>query len=490
MADAPPLSDDELEDDMPSVQTMYELHDDEARNTRSMQDAPCLIIFYAVMSVVVYIIALSFTYGEPTALPSVVEHELNDAMTTEMAMLRHDNVYIFSAFMLSMLLVLLWFQIVRRASFFLVYGMVAASVLLSTLLGLYLYRLSRTFASTELLIIAVGCWLGAVLICGVGYTMRSKLEFTIKIMHEAGKQISALPEVYGVGLVFLILFILLFAIWVTSMIYLFSVPTESYVVLNASGTIGYVFDSAYRNFFWILFFGGLWLFAVLEFAEQYIIASLVFQRLELAAKLRIRSSPILRRAVYEALTTSFGSLALGSFLTAITWFFGLLGRWDFFTHRIAWRQYFVLRVIGDIIGFLLEWISEFAVINVALTGQSFLRATREVANMLKTEFSQFVVTNLIVSYILLLGKLAGTAFVALVTIWLIEYRHYHVGVVSLLVTLVGAFLLFNLASKIYIVCVNTLLIYTIRDLATNKATGAFKSPESLRTILLVESINQ
>jgi len=338
--------------------------------------------------------------------------------------------------------------------------------------------------------IAIICFVGTGVLLLTCYFMKSKLDFTIEVMTESGLILSKIPELYFVGLVFGTLYLIIVAVLVSSLIYLFSIPDASVLMYDSdeSAILNYIFNGSYRNFFWILFLGGLWLISVLGFVEQYIIASVVYRRLELDYGIRKQNKHVLRQAVIESLTKSFGSLAFGSFLVAVAWFLGIFSRFEFLKGRIPWRNYLVTRVLFDVFTFILEWISEYAVIYVALTGKSFLQSTRDVVTLLKEQISQTIVTGLVVNFVLLVGKLACTILVTFLVIVIIDLKHSHISATTLFALATITYLLLNLLSKIYTVSCSTLLIYTLTDIVKHKEDKEFKSPEKLRNIILINKL--
>jgi hypothetical protein len=474
--------------------TLHELQTNERHKNRPVRDIPCFVLFYLALSLVSYAICIAYTYGEPSSLPmlefSTIDINVMDFTTSEIAMLKHDALYLFIGLLITILLAVGWFELLKRVSFYIVYGLVALCTLLLLSMGLYLYFASHRYLRMELQGIAVLCFVGTGALLLAGYFMKRKLDFTIEVMTEAGAILSKMPELYAVGLTIGAIYFGIIAIMISSLIYLFSIPSASILMFNSEESVfmNYIFDGSYRHFFWIMLFGGLWLISVIGFIEQYIIASVVYRRMELVHGLRTKDNHVLRRAVMESLTKSFGSLAFGSFLVAVAWFLGIFSRFEFIKGKIPWRNYFITRVLFDVFTFILEWISEYAIIYVALTGQSFLQSTKEVVTLLKEEISQTIVTGLIVNFVLMIGKLTCTILVTFLVIGLIDLKHSHISTVTLLTLATITYLLFNLLSKIYTVACSTILIYTLTDIIKNKDSKEFKSPEKLRNIILINKL--
>lgn len=474
--------------------TLHELQTNDRHKHRPVRDIPCLVLFYLVLSLVSYAVCVAYTYGDPSTLPipemSTADINIMDFATSEIALLKHDVAYLFVGLLLAIFLAIGWFELLKRVSFYVVYGLVALCTILLLTMGLYLYFSSQRYLRTELQGIAILCFIGTAALLLAGYFMKRKLDFTIEVMTEAGTILSKIPELYGVGLVFGVIYLGIIAILISSLIFLFSVPRASVLMFNSeeSAFMNYIFDGSYRHYFWLILFGGLWLISVLGFIEQYIIASVVYRRLELEHGLRKQNKHVLRRAVIESVSKSFGSLAFGSLLVAVAWFLGIFSRFEFIKGKIPWRNYMITRIFFDVFTFILEWISEYAIIYVALTGQSFLQSTKEVVTLLKEEISQTIVTGLIVNFVLTIGKIACTILVTFLVIGLIDIQHAHISTATLFAVAIVTYLLLNLLSKIYTVACSTILIYTLTDIVKNKETKEFKSPEKLRNIILINKL--
>lgn len=478
------------------VVTLHELRSDEKRQKRTARDLPCFILFYVVLALMSYTMSIAFTYGMPSVLPipeaSYIADEVGDVAAMEIGILKHDSRYIFAALMGAILLTIAWFEMVKRISFYIVYGMAGLCELLLVLFGAYLFQVSHRYGNNELLLVALISWLVAVALCVLGYALKSKVDFTIEVMSEAGKLLANVPEIYGVALVALAVYFAFAGLWIASMVYLFSVPNTAILLYDSDDSVmflNYIFNGTYRNFFWIMLFGGLWVLSVFGFVEQYIVSSVVYQHMELTGGMRKRNGNVLARASFEAFTYSFGSLAFGSLLTGSAWFLGMFAKLEFLKNRIPWKEYVVSKFIIDVFTFILEWVSDFAVIYVAITGKSFLQSSKAVVTLLRSEFSQAVVSGLIINYILLIGKLVCTIFITGLTLWIIELKHSHIGVVSVLVLITATYSLLHLMSKIYSIACDTVLVYVINDISTNKESKQFKSPEHLRNVLLLNKVS-
>jgi hypothetical protein len=92
--------------------------------------------------------------------------------------------------------------------------------------------------------------------------------------------------------------------------------------------------------------------------------------------------------------------------------------------------------------------------------------------------------------VLLLGQLCGTAIITLFTIYIIEAKHLHVGVISVIVISVSTFFLFSVISKAIIVTTNTILVFTINDLTSVPKDDEFKTPGPLKDLIIRQLIQK
>jgi len=86
-----------------------------------------------------------------------------------------------------MVLAFLWFQLFKHLTQWMVYLTLAIAISATTLLGVYLFTVSRRMGNGNFIFLAIICWLLAAGTLIIGYILRRKITFTSVIIKEAGK---------------------------------------------------------------------------------------------------------------------------------------------------------------------------------------------------------------------------------------------------------------------------------------------------------------
>jgi len=479
---------------LPPIVSLAEAQANGLRENRRFKDVPCMLLFFVVLAMCTSIIAIALTYGDPdrlllTSMDDTVA-EVEGFALGELAILASDYKAIVCALLGAAVVALVWFQLFKHLTMWMVYGTLGAAVLLLGTLGGYLYFVAQRFHSTELLFLAVLFWLLAIAALIVGIVVRHKVEFTAVIVTEAGSVLQANPSILGVvGITFLV-YAACCALWVISFLYLYTVPSDVHLIDTTTSTelLNTLFNANYRALFWLLLLGACWITPMIFAIEQYIIASITLQHLEVNWGLRRYRNNITAIATREAFTTSFGSLALGSSLVGVAYFLNIFRRYIASQREFPWKDNWIVRLLMRFGIFLIEVVSDFAFIYVALTGSSFVSSSRAVMDLLRSELAQSIVMEIVLSYLLLMGQLAGTAIVTLGTVVVVELLHSHVGIITVLAIALSTFFLLAVVSKAILVTANTMLVFVLQDLKEHGANRDYKSPSSLRNLILAKLV--
>lgn len=462
------------------------------RRKRPFRDIPCVLLFMGVLGMCAMIIAIAFTYGNPAALPSPtitwLEDELETFTINEISILKHDLPAITIALLIALLLAFMWFQLFKRLTLAIVYSTLAFATTALILLGVYLFVAGSRNHTTELKFIATFLWAVSASILFVGYMLWNKMKFTAQIIRQAGEVLQKNPVILTITATTCCVYLITLLFWILSFIYLYSVPNTAHFlsVVDSTVIIRNFFNENYQTLFWILLAGGLWVLPMIHAIEQYVIASVVIQEMEFIHQGRTRRRNVALTAAKEAFSTSFGSLAFGSSLIAITQIIAVVAKYLKPEGTGSWRDNFFVRLVLRFMTFLLEVVTDFSFINVALTGNSFIQSSREIMKLLSVETARTILLEIVLSYVLLLGQLCGTAIITLFTIYVIEAKHLHVGVISVIVISISTFLLFSVISKAILVTANTILVFTINDLTMDHDSNEFKTPSPLKDIVIAQ----
>lgn len=468
---------------------------DAERKKRPFRDVPCVLLFMAVLGMCAMIIAIAFTYGDPASLSNPTITYLDDELTSfaisEVSILKHDLPAICIALIIALLLAFLWFQLFKRLTLGIVYATLALATTALIVLGVYLFIAGSRNHTTELKFIAAFLWTVAASIVFVGYMLWNKMVFTAQIIRQAGEVLKKNPSILSITAITCCVYLVTLLLWILSFIYLYSVPNTAHFLSIVDSTVIFrEFNENYQTLFWILLAGGLWVLPMIHAVEQYIIASVVVQEMEVIYQGRTRRRNVALLAFREAFSTSFGPLAFGSSLIAITQIASVIAKYVKPEGTGAWRDNFFVRLILRFMTFLLDVVTDFAFINVAITGNSFIDSSRTIMRLLSIDTARTILLEIVLSYVLLLGQLCGTATITLFTIYVIEAKHLHVGVISVIVISVATFFLFSVISKAIVVTTNTILVFVINDLTNKPENGEFKTPGPLKDLMIAQLIQK
>lgn len=480
---------------LPPIVSLAETQANSLRENRGFKDILCMLLFFLVLALSTSIIAIALTYGDPdqliySSLDGTVA-EVESFTFAELAILANDFKAILCSLLAAAVVALAWFQIFKHLTLWMIYGTLAVATTALIVLGGYLYAASRRFDNAELTFLAIVFWLIAIAGLTVGIVLRHKVVFTAALVKEAGNVLQAnSPILAVVGITFLV-YAVFCALWIVSFLYLYTVPSTVHLIETTDSTelLNTLFNANYRMLFWILLIGGCWITPMLFAIEQYIVASITIQHLEITwgtRKLRNRNMTLL--ATKEAFTTAFGSLALGSSLVGIAYFLNIFRRYVASNREFPWKDNVVVRLLIRFGTFLIEVVTDFAFIYVALTGNSFVTSSRRVMELLRSELAQAIVMEVVISYLLMMGQLAGTAIVTFGTILAVELLHAHIGIITVLAIALSTFFLLSVVSKAILVCSNTVLVFVLQDLKDHGEDQAYKSPPAIRNLILAKLI--
>jgi len=433
---------------------------------RRCKDVIWALLFGAVATACVVIFAIAVHFGDPSSLPSAeitnYEAQAVDWATREISILHHDLSIIFAALSCGLILTFVWVQLLKRASLFFMVATVLALALASICLGIYTWNLAYRTNSNFFLLISFLCWTFAAVVLFVSYILRERITFTAEIMQRCGKVLQRIPWLVAVPFVVSVIYLALLGVWLLGFVYLFSI-VEVETVETSSSTVYYTFfKQNIRWLFLVQLLGGLWTFSLLSAFEQYVVARVVYA-CEENHSMPFNSLAVGKKALREMLSTSLGSLAFGSLLSAMAEMLGLFIKYSGVKGKIKIPEFCCLQSLTSFAQYLIQWTNGFSYIYVASQGHSFGHASAQTYRLLQTGFSRIVLASVLVNYLLAVGTLFFTFLVGGTTIALIEHYHYHVGLISVFVTFCSIYLMFHITGRLILITVNTLLVYLFEN---------------------------
>ena len=267
------------------------------------------------------------------------------------------------------------------------------------------------------------------------------------------------------------------AFWVSSFVYLWSIPDDS-VPVTAGGLPQ--FNEKVRNLMLFQVFAFLWVVAFLSAVYQHVVAGSVggwyFSRDVMSSRPRETAFS----SLFHAVTTSFGSLAFGSLVLAFIQFLNFLLE---LSKKSNTKNRFLVCVINGLqcllgcIQGIVQYINKFAYIHVAMHGYSFCKAARECFDLISRNFFSAVIMDTITGFVLFVGKALFTALCTIITIGILDARDRPLTSVTLGLTVVISFAVLHIVSHVIGVSVDTVFVCYLEDLEMNKEGNLYISPD-------------
>lgn len=460
---------------LPAVKTLPELELEDKLSKRKWHDWPCIPLFVLLMSGCVTIILLAFTQGDPSLLPTsaldIVEAELAGFTQTEVAYLKHDVYYILGALLLACLLATVWFYLLRHVTLMVVYQTIVLAVVLLIGLGVYLYQAARRYGTLELYLLGVLAWLAAIAVIVLALLFHDKIGKATELMQDSGKVLVRRPDIMLVVGSAMAIYLTLSGIWLLAFIYLSCVPASTAFFTSVTTTTTLVeieFNTNYQTLFWILLVGGAWLLPTVFAVETYIIARVALHEYELISDRNAVPFNSMKYGVREALTKSFGSLLFAASLVGLT---SVLGYATKYFRRRDPTQWLCLGVLFRFFAYIVELATDATIVYIAYSGKSFLTSAQELSTRAINDASLVLLSETIMTYVLLVGQFCGTALVSTLGIIAIDYRHGHISAASSIVIILVSFLIFRTVARAIFVCFNAGLVHHLLRKETTESSA-------------------
>jgi len=308
--------------------------------------------------------------------------------------------------------------------------------------------------------------------------LRKKIALTCAMMKEACRGVQHNTALFPVLFVVVAVFLGVAAFWVSSFIYLCSIPDSSVqVVPNVYPS----FNESIRNLMFYQLFAFLWIVAVLSAIYQHVVAGSVagwyFSRDVMSAG---KPRETAYSSLFHAVTSSFGSLAFGALVLAFVQFLNYLlettKKANTKNRVLVWIITFLQCLLGCIEG-IVKYINKFAYIYVAMHGYSFCTAARECFELISRNFFSAVIMDTITGFVLFIGKALFTALCTIITIAVLDIQDRPLTAVTLGLTIILSFSVLHIVSHVIGVSVDTVFVCYLEDLELNKGENMYISPD-------------
>ncbi|GAM25439.1 hypothetical protein SAMD00019534_086140 [Acytostelium subglobosum LB1] len=460
--------------------------------SRSCNDILFGILFLLVVIGMAVISGIAYSRGQPGQLvPSntfINGHNstvIVDGLQDAVAQMRQNKDVLIYSVLVAFTVAALWMELLKRFTRFFIYLTMCLGVALVIIVGIFFMFLGHK-ESSEATMIVGGCTiiLGLLLV-GVVVYLRRSIDLTCAMFTETCRGVQRSPSVFVTGIVVILFFIGFLAYWTSSFVYLFSIPGHNIHWSGSSSDSNELphFDDKIRNLMFYMVFAFLWVTAYISAVFQSVVAGAVshwyFARGSANSEVGSSNAFV---SLGRAMTTSLGSLALGSLVIAFIEFFAFMLRLAKKSNAENKLAVMLLSCIQCILGCvegIVRWVNKFGYIYVAMHGYSFCTATKACFDLIQRNMFTAVIMDFIGSFVLLLGKImvtAGTALFASVVLYCTD-RSIKANVITIGLAALFAFCISNIFTHIIGIGTDTIFVCYLEDVENNGTANLLISPD-------------
>lgn len=308
--------------------------------------------------------------------------------------------------------------------------------------------------------------------------LRKKIALTCAMFKEACRGVQHNNGLFPVLAVIVVAFLGFAAFWVSSFVYLWSIPDTS---VEFDPKVAPQFNEKVRTLLLFQVFAFLWIAAFLSAVYQHVVAGSVagwyFSRDVMSAN-KPRENAF--SSLFHALTSSFGSLAFGALVLAFVQFLNILlslSKKSNTQNRVLVYAIRFLQCLLACVEGIVKYINKFAYIHVAMHGYSFCTAARECFELVSRNFFNAVIMDTITGFVLFVGKALFTAICAIIAIVALDAQDRPLTAVTLGLTIAISFAVLHIISQVVGVSVDAVFICYLEDLELNKGENMYISPD-------------
>jgi len=460
--------------------------------SRSCNDILFTLLFLACCGGMVAISGVAFKRGDPSLLiPTGSEQWMNKYaedyaqgwFQNAVAQAKVDSDILMGSVGLAVVLGLVWIQLMKTFTKLFIYLSLILGV--AGVVGVAGYSLQMGLKQNNEGIQVIGYVLFGIaffLLLAV-ILLRKKIALTCAMFTETCRGVQHNAALFPVSFLVIAVFLGFAAFWVSSFIYLYSIPGES---INPDSNVPPKFDEKIRNLMFFMVFGFLWASAFISAVFQHVVAGAIatwyFSR-DVTGP-RPTGIPALT-SLFRAVTTSFGSLAFGSLLIAIVEFLNFLlqtAKRSNSKNKLVVYAASCLQCVLGCVESMIRYVNKFAYIYVAMHGYSFCTAAKECFDLISRNFFTTVIMDVISGFVLFMGKLLFTAISILLTIGVIDQLGRNLSVVTLTLVGVISFIVLHIISHVIGVGINAVFVCYLEDLENSKDGNLYISPDVHRML--------
>lgn len=305
--------------------------------------------------------------------------------------------------------------------------------------------------------------------------MRRRIQLAIAILKEAGRVLADEPTLFFVPLCIFVLIAGFLAYWIATSLYLATTGTPLYDP-ETGVFVRYQVERQVRYMQLYHLFGLLWWIALLLGANEMIIAGGV-ATWYFSLDNKLQGWPILR-TVRRTLLYHLGSLALGSLLIAIVQFIRMMIEY-IQTHLKKYNNDFV-KFLMKCLAYLffclerfLKFITRNAYIQIAIYGESFCTAARQVWAILMRNALRLIAVDFIGDFLINLGKIVVMFGTALAGLFLLKRDEKIVyWAIPWLLILIVSFAIATAFFGLYEMAIDTIFLCFCEDCERNDGSAS------------------
>jgi hypothetical protein len=459
------------------------LHDE----PRSCNDLLFVVLFALCCAGMAIISGIAFKHGDPSLLIPSNTQEFIDKYAqasvqgwfeNAVAQARLDSDILIGAVAMAVVLGIVWVQLMKAFTKLFIYVSLILGVAAVVALAGYFLNMGLKQSNEGIKIVSFVLFAFAALLLITMFLLRKKIAITCAMFTETCRGVQHNPALFPVCLLVVAIFLGFAAYWVSSFIYLYSIPGES---IDTDSTEPPKFDQRIRNLMFFMVFGFLWVSAFLSGVFQHVVAGAIatwyFSR-DVTGPRPIGSPSV--TSLVRAFTTSMGSLAFGSLLIATVEFLNFLLQMAKRSNSQNKLLVFVASCMQCILGCIegiVRYVNKFAYIHVAMHGYSFCKAAKECFDLVSRNFFTTVIMDVISGFVLFMGKILFTAISVILTIGIVDNLGRQLSIVTVGLTGAISFVVLHIISHIIGAGINAVFVCYLEDLENNKDGNLYISPD-------------
>jgi len=457
---------------------------------RSYHDIFFGILFLAMFGAMIFISSIGFSKGDPSMLiPSnsteeQTEHWLQDAV----AQTKEDRFVLAGSLCLAVALAFIWVQLMKKFTKLFIYLTFILGISLIAILAFYFLSLGIQRNDTSLQILSYCVFGLAAILLIVVLFLRKKIALTSLLFKECCQGVECNPGLFLVALIVVCLYAIFCAFWITALVYLYSVPSDS----NESDQASNQFNVNIRYLIYYQVFGFFWTASFLSAIFQVSVAGSIsiwyFSR-----DIHGYSSDVgypAFKSFGRALTKSFGSLALGSLILSTVQFVSFLisqvKRLNK-TNKIARCVLCCFQCVFGCMEGIIKFVNRFAYVYIAIYGDSFCQSARKCYDLISRNLFTVAVVDTLGEFVLIIGRLIGTSASTLLCVSILHGLGRDIAPTTLVLVIVISYSVFTIVSHIIGVGIDAVFVSYMIDLEKNGTEHLYISPE-LHKMLQTKSV--